>query len=363
MRGQLVTLTAALALVALTGYAPTAAPPAVAVSVGPSLQSIGPLSFNTDGTMFAADTQAATIFALDVSAQTGAPGTADVVNLDQKIGAMLGTDAKDIAITDLAVHPKTHNAFVSVMRGRGPNARPALVRVDGAGRLSLVATDALPYTTVALPNPPAASPENGRSARSQSITDMAFTNGRLYVAGLSNEEFASKLWSVGYPFTKADSGASVEIYHGNHQRLETRAPIYAFIPYTLDKEPYIIASYTCTPLVKFPVASLKPGEKVRGTTIGEFGAGNRPLDMILYRKGGKEFLLMTNTSRGVMKVPTDRFAAAEPIMAPVTGETGGVPYEKVPAMAGVQQLDLLDATHAIVIAGAGSLNLTAVELP
>ena len=30
---------------------------------------------------------------------------------------------------------------------------------------------------------------------------------------LSNEEFASKLRSVSFPFSSADSGASVEIYH------------------------------------------------------------------------------------------------------------------------------------------------------
>ena len=39
-----------------------------------------------------------------------------------------------------------------------------------------------------------------------------FTDGRLYVAGLSNEEFSSKLRSVSYPFNTVDSGASVEIY-------------------------------------------------------------------------------------------------------------------------------------------------------
>ena len=39
--------------------------------------------------------------------------------------------------------------------------------------------------------------------------------------------------------------------------------------------------------------------------IAEFGAGNRVLDMIVYRKGGQEFLLTTNNSRGVMKIPTN----------------------------------------------------------
>ena len=73
----------------------------------------------------------------------------------------------------------------------------------------------------------------GRNQRAQAITQVKYANGRVWASGLSNEEFASKLWSVAYPFAKADAGTSVEIYHGNHQQLETRAPMYAFIPYTI----------------------------------------------------------------------------------------------------------------------------------
>jgi hypothetical protein len=363
MRNRLIQLASVLALVAVSAYGPATARVA-AVETSPSLSSIGPLTFAPDGTLYAADPQAATIFALDLgaSANGGAPGTASVAGIDQKIAAMLGTDAKEIAIADLAVHPRTHNSFVAVMRGQGANAKPALLRIDGAGKVDLIATDSLKASSVTLPNPPAANaPRNGRR---DSITKLAFSNGRVWVAGLSNEEFASKLWSVAYPFTKADNGTSVEIYHGNHQQLETRSPVYAFVPYSIDNQPYIIGAYLCTPLVKFPVSALAPGAKYRGTTIAELGAGNRPIDMVLYKKNGKEFLLMSNTSRGVMKIPTEGFATAAPITTPVTSETGGVPYEKVTSMTGIQQLDLLDATHSVVITTANAgLNLTAVELP
>ena len=135
---------------------------------------------------------------------------------------------------------------------------------------------------------------------------MAFVNGKLIVAGLSNEEFASKLRSFPYPFAAADPGTSVEIFHGNHGQLETRSPVYTFIPYTINNKPHVIASYTCTPLVRFSLDSLN-GSKVVGTTIAELGNRNRPLDMILYKKDGREFLLMSNNSRGVMKIPTEAF--------------------------------------------------------
>jgi hypothetical protein len=353
---------ALLMLVLLAVFGRVTAPMAGAGETTPALTSIGPLTFAPDGTLYAADTNAATIYALDLgsNASGATAGTANVPGLDQKIAAMLGTGVADVRIADLAIHPKSHNAFLSVMRGQGANAKPVLLRVDGAGKIDLVANESLKATSVTLPNPTGTAGRNGK----ETITKMAYTNGRLWVAGLSNEEFASKLWSVAYPFTKADAGTSVEIYHGNHQQLETRSPVYAFIPYAINNQPYIIGAYLCTPLVKFPVSSLTPGQKFRGTTIAELGAGNRPIDMILYQKNGKEFLLMSNTSRGVMKIPTADFASAAPITTPVTSETGGVPYEKIGALTGIQQLDKLDATHAVVIASAnGGLNLTATELP
>jgi hypothetical protein len=359
-------IAALLAFVAALAYEPVTARLAGAVeTTAPSLSSVGPLTFAPDGTLYAADPQAATIFAIDLGTQAtgGAVGTASVAGLDQKLAAMLGTGAAEVQITDLAVHPKTHNSFVSVMRGQGASAKPALFRVDGAGKIELIGTEALKSTSVTLPNPAAAS-GNARNNRSQSITKLAYSNGRIWVAGLSNEEFASKLWSVAYPFTKADTGTSVEIYHGNHQQLETRSPVYAFVPYTINNQPYIIGAYLCTPLVKFPISSLTPGAKFRGTTIAELGAGNRPIDMIHYQKNGQEFLLMSNTSRGVMKIPTADFASATAITAPVTSETAGVPYEKVASMTGIQQLDKLDDSHSVVIASASSgVNLSAVDLP
>jgi hypothetical protein len=355
-----------LALVVCMSWSPTVARGVAETGQAPRMTSIGPLSFGPDGTLFAADNQGAAIFALELGSQAAgaAPGAKGADGLDQKIAAMLGTGAREITITDLAVHPASHNAFVSVMRGQGAGTAPALFRVDGTGKIDAIPLQSLKYSKVDLPNPPAAG-STGRTGRSSTVTDMAFTDGKLWVAGLSNEEFASKLRAIPYPFNNVDRGASVEIYHGNHAQVETRSPIYAFLPYALNSQPHLIAAYTCTPLVKFPVANLKPGDKVRGVTIGEMGAGNRPLDMILYRRDGKEFLLMSNSSRGVMKIPTEKFATAAPITTPVATETGGVPYQTITSMTGIEQLDLLDAQNSIVLARAdgGGVNLRVVPLP
>jgi hypothetical protein len=332
--------------------------------VGPSFSSIGALSFGPGGVLFAADNQAATIFALDLGALAtgGTPGTKDVPALDQKIAAMVGTTAASVAITDLAVHPASKNSFVAIRRGEGASAQPALLRVDGAGKIDLLSLSSTKFTSVTLPNPAEVS-ANTRRGRTQSVTDLAFTNGRLFVAGLSNEEFASKLWSVAYPFTTVDRGASVEIYHGNHGQLETRSPVMTFVPYAIDNQPMIIAGYTCTPLVKFPISSLRQGEKLLGTTMLELGAGNQPIDMVLYQKEGRDYLLMANTRYGVLKIPTAQFASAPAITSRIGGTQGT--FQPVVSLTGIEQLDLLDAQRSIVLARAadGSRNLSAVALP
>lgn len=356
---RLCRLSLVLAAAAVTTSVTLAARPAPA---GPMLTSIGVLSFAADGTLFAADPQAATIFAIDLATSRAAQGTKDVTALDQKIAALTGTDAAEIAIKDIAVDPTSRNTFVSVMRGRGASAQPALFRVDGDGNVGLVALDGLKFSSVTLPNPPAVQ-TTGRNNRAQSVTQMALVDGKLYVTGLSNEEFSSKFWAIPYPFTSADRGTSVEIWHTSHNRFETNAPILAFVPNDVNGQTNFIAGYTCTPLVRFPVADLKPGAKVMGTTIAELGAGNQPIDMVLYTKGGREYVLMANTRHGVLKISTEQFASA-PGLTERVPETAGVPAEKVTSVSNVVQLSLLDATHSVMLMKTGTgLNLAAVVLP
>src|SRR6185312_12878948 len=158
--------------------------------------------------------------------------------------------------------------------------------------------------------------------RSQAITDLAYVDGRVFLAGLSNEEFSSRLIAIPFPFTDRPDGASIEIYHGAHGRFETKSPVRTFVSYKIGNEPYLLAAYTCTPLVKLPVADLKAGAHVKGTTIAELGNRNNPLDMVVYQKDGKDYLLLTNSSRGVMKIPTEGAGSAPGITRPVRDKQG-----------------------------------------
>ena len=390
MRSSFAKIAGVLVLVAATTGAPLGQTSSVTRGVGPTPRYLGPLTFGPDAVLFAADAEDVFIYALDLSqsVEGGVPGTQDVPALDQEIAALLGTAASNLLLTDLAVYPKTGNAFLSVMRGRGDGAMPVLVRVDGAGELDVVELAEVPFSRVRLPNPPEetttlelqggqsfpvpnypsnADPDGPMSVFGvQTITDIAYADGRLYAAGLSNEEFASKLRSIAYPFEDVDAGTSVEIWHAPHNQFETRSPVYTFVPYQIGDEPHLIASYLCTPLVKFPVSSLTPGADVRGVTIAEFGNGNRPLDMVVYEKDGQDFLLMSNNRRGVMKIPTSGFATASAITEAVPdGDVAGQPFEQVETMTGVEQLDLLDEESVLVLARSaeGGLNLESVALP
>src|SRR5262245_35654635 len=244
MKSLLLRTTLVLAAIASLSVAPAAerAVTNATNGTGPAFKAIGPMTFGPDGLLFAADAQSAAIFALELgaAAQGGAHGAKAIPGIDKQIAALLGTDVREVAITDLVVHPQTRNAYLSVMRGQGASAMPALLRVDGAGKIEMIAFDKIKFSKVDLPNAPAAA-TGQNNARTSSITDMAFVDGRLYVAGLSNEEFSSKLRSVAYPFSTVDGGTSVEIYHGNHGQFETRSPVYSLVPSKVNGEMTLIA--------------------------------------------------------------------------------------------------------------------------
>jgi hypothetical protein len=329
------------------------------------LKSAGPLAFGPDGILFVGDSVGASIVALDVDDHTpGKPGgTVEIKGINEKIAAMLGTSADQITIQDVVVNPISKSVYLSVSRGKGPDAVPVILRVDAAGKISEVSLENIKHASVSLPDPPAvADGPRAQSQRMEIITAVKYVDGKVLVAGLSNEEFSSSLRSIPFPFTEATKAAGIEIWHGSHGRFETNAPVRTFVPYEIDHKTSILAAYTCTPLVKISMSDLKPGSKVKGTTIAELGAGNRPLDMIVYSKDGKHYLLMANSARGVMKLPADNLETFQPITKQT--EATGVPYETIASLKGVQQLDKFDDTNALVLMTSGnSLDLRTVPLP
>ncbi len=335
-----------------------------------NLQSAGALAFGPEGILFVGDAKGAAVFALGTGDTKKAASAADfkVSGIDAKVAAALGTTAENILINDLAVNPISRNAYLSVARGRGPDAAAAIVKVEAGGAISVLKLNNIPHASAALPNAPedktVGEGRRRRNNRTSSITDLAFVDGKVLVAGLSNEEFASTLRSISFPFGKVDDGAGVEIYHGAHGRFETASPVRTFVPFNLGKEPQLLAAYQCTPLVRIPVSDLKPNAKIRGTTIAELGNRNRPLDMIVYHKGGKDFVLIANSSRGIMKLSADVIEAGSQIPESKVDGIKGTSYETIKAWTGIDQLDKLDEGSALVIERSGaSLDLVSKSLP
>ncbi len=176
-------------------------------------------------------------------------------------------------------------------RGRGPDAVPVLVEINADGKPEEVSLENVHFAKAELPNAPGA---NDRG-RAESITDVAYADGRVFVAGLSNEEFSSRLIAIPFPFSSEGfDGAAIEIYHGAHGRFETKSPIRTFVTYRIKQRAVHARGLYLHAAGQDPVSELKAGAHVKGTTIAELGNRNRPLDMIVYQKDGKDYLLMTN---------------------------------------------------------------------
>jgi hypothetical protein len=335
----------------------------------PELKSAGSLVFGPDGVLFVGDAKSATIFAVDTGEAEGAPDEVglQVPDVDGKIAALLKQPVESVIINDLAVNPLSGTAYVSV--AYGAEKQPAIIRVLPNSELSVLELKDVKFSQVVLPNPPAdqvtGEGRRQRNNRDQSITDLAFSDGRLLVSGISGDG-ASNVREIMFPFAEADQGANIEIYHGAHGRYEDQAAVRAFVPFVIDGEPHLLAGFTCTPLVKFPIKQLESGGKVQGTTVAELGNRNQPLDMIVYQQGDKEFVLMSNSARGVMKISTDDIERPEGITTPIPGGgTAGQTYETIESWQGVVQLDRLNTAHAVLVLRNenGSYDLITAELP
>ena len=355
------TVAAAFVLAAVAFIHRPANPTGGFIEGTPEIKSITALAFGNDGVIFIGDSKSAAVFAIKTNDVTPVEKSTalEVKNIDQKIAAVLGTEAKNISIQDLKVNPVSKKVYCAVQSADGT---PVLLTID-KDNVQPVSLKNVSFSSVTLNDAPAedAKGRGGRPLRMSSISDLDFSNGKLLVSGLSNQEFRSSFRSIPFPFTKAQDRTSLEIYHAAHGRYETEAPIETFTTAELNGKKFLVASYTCTPLVLFPLDDLKAGQHVKGRTVAELGAGNRPLDMITMKKGDDMFLIIANTERPVMKVKyKDIELYQESLTSPVKEafRSAGVPYISFP-VANVLQLDKLDDTQYIYLQRRqnGDLNL------
>ncbi|WP_448702423.1 hypothetical protein ACFGVR_08730 [Mucilaginibacter sp. AW1-3] len=316
----------------------------------PEIKSMTALTFGPTGVLFIGDSQNAEVFAVETKDTKKANGTIsyDVKGIDHKIAEALGTTKENITITDMAVNPVSKKLYISVKSADGT---PVLLTLNPANEIKAVSLKDVNYSAVELNDVPAADAKDGRGRplRISSISDIGFADGKLMVSGLCNKEFSSSFRSISFPFTgKQDDESTLEMYHTSHGRYETTSPIRTFTTAAIDGKNYLVASYTCTPLVLFAMDELKPGVHVKGRTIAEMGNQNTPSDMIWLKENNQNYLVMANSSRPAVKVSYDDIRQFQGSLTQQMPAAGGASFTKLPYDK-VLQLDKLDDSRAVVI--------------
>lgn len=292
------------------------------MTINNQIKSLGVLTFSEEGLLFVGDNISGTIFAIDLTTEsrTKEKFEINIYDIDTQVAAILGTTQNNVQLNDLAVHPKSGEVYLSLTRGHGADALPALVKVDAKCQIHNVDLAQLKITaqtlnntvddtqTVALRGTAGSSPtkkeikKSKRSLQTLAIVSMEYHKGELFVSGISNEEFSSVLRRMPYPFDGTESISNIEMYHIVHNNYESRAPIRSMLIKEIDGKDQMIAAYTCSPMVLIPLDELKDNTKVKARTIGDMGNG-QPIDMVPFQLDGEEMLFVTNNSRSPLVIP------------------------------------------------------------
>ena len=316
----------------------------------PEIGSINTMTFGPKGILFLGDSKNSQIVAIDMStAKKAVNEKLYIEDIEALLTQLLGADSDQLQIIDLVVNPVNQNIYIAAQHSSG---KSFLFLVNN-NTLENIPLNQVSFSKVNVQNVVKvdAKDKRGRPLRKLAITDIQYANGQLMVSGLNNAEFASTFRAIPFPFNDKQQDSSLEIYHAAHGQYETHAPIKTFMTTTINNQPHIIASYTCTPLVVFPMNSLTPGAHTKGRTVAELGNWNTPLDIIEMSKDGERYLLMANSNRALMKFKVsdiESFSSSLTTRVKERAGTDGVNFINLPFV-NVQQLDKLNDKEFVFI--------------
>ena len=316
----------------------------------PEIESIHALAFGPEGILFIGDSQAAQIVAIDFSAhQKSSNEQLRIPDLEGTLSSILGSASDQFQLVDMAVNPANENIYLAVNHSSG---KSFLFLVNN-NTLEQIDLKTVSFSKLAVSNAVAvdAKDRRGRSLRRWAISDMHYADGKVMLSGLSNAEFASTFRAIPFPFTNSQKASSLEIYHAAHGRYETNSPIKTFTTVMVNDKPHLLASYTCTPLVVFPMDALKDGGHTKGRTVAELGNSNTPLDIIELEKEGKRYILMANSNRALMKIDMatiEDFGDSLTERVTVRSGTAGIDFINLPFV-NVQQLSKLNDNQFVMV--------------
>lgn len=254
---------------------------------GLTLNSAGKIAFGPGGMLLLSDPKSASVVAVDTGDKGPVVRLAKrVEDIDSALTKAVGSEK--ITIIDMAVNPASGKIYFSVSSQPGNQVHILALAADGS--VSPVDLSKSPYVRMTLPTE--------ESGQLRNVTDLAWGDHSVIVAGQSAEEFANKIYQIPVPLENGVNAQyySAETFHVAHNKWETKAPIQSFIPWEEDGKFYVVGAFACTPIAKFPISDLESGAKVKGISVIELGSGNRPRDMFTYKKDGEEWLV-TNTQR------------------------------------------------------------------
>jgi hypothetical protein len=323
-------------------------------------QSVTVLKFGGDNTLFVGDSKSATLYAYTVPVSTNpeAQKAYNIHDLSTKIAAFAKVGIMDIIVRDMALHPTSKEAYIAFDTKTKTGYVSQIIIVNQAGKIRKFDLATNKHTEITITNAPTNELKiwDKTSLRSMTFTDIDFFKGKVYVSGMSNAEFSSVLRVIDYPFNNKITTSSVEIFHAVHGQNETRAPIQTLQFITLGNEDYILAAYTCTPLVLIPVKEIKDGAHIVGKTIAELGYGNTPVDIIKFQSEGfdkkpYEGIILANRNRTAQFLNLNDIAksATENSIGYIgMAEHSGTPINNLP-MTGLMQMDDQDGYHILTM--------------
>lgn len=273
-----------LAVVLAVAVAASAQSPLKNPSTGnPNVKSIDAICFGPQGLLLIGDSKGRQLVAVETGdTKVLSWSKNEIPGIKDQLAGRIGTTAKGIDINKMAVNPASQTAYFAL---RALDSKTDLIlTVDGGGKISEFRLDNVKHVVVPLP------PEG----KTPKITDVSWAGDRVLVAAQAGETFSSRVLSVMSPI--GSGGASVtfstKTFHVGHNKWETQAPLRVVIPYEEDGKKHIVGSFTCTPIVKYPIEEVKPNAEIQGTSVIELGTGNTPQDMFTYEKNGKTYILM-----------------------------------------------------------------------
>jgi hypothetical protein len=339
----------------------------------PKIKTIEAIAFGPDGLLLIGGG------AQVVTVETGdtkeiAWSKTEIAGIDQLLAGKLGMTAKDLQIQKIAVNPASRKAYIAVRNLKAK--QDVILTVDGAGKVEEFSLENVKFNRYPLTTDKAIT----------KVTDICWAGKSIVAATQATDTFASRVFSI-TPGSKETTPVSfaTETYHTGHGGWETKAPILCIMPYEEKGKTNVVGSFTCTPIVKYPLEDMQPNAKVKGVSVVELGQGNQPRSMFTYEKDGKKFILI-NTFRKFNKGgavgPSPYWVAKVDftLLAETTNinekalwrvDQKGKASVSVTDRAiiandyfGVQQMDRLDATRALVIReDKGGLSLRTLALP